>query len=617
MTAQKASTAARIAGWSAVLAAVLLTGAVILHLAGRRERPVRPADDRALAASGPVDRKEKVRHREYLEGRTSVEVLADRYFLGPDGLRHLEGGVEVTEYNPAGAVISRISADEILYDEGRRFFRISGRAKISVEDVVLEGRYFEYDQAGGVFRTGQGGAFSSERMSGEAAGISYARGPEEVLLSGGFRVAVGAGDPGTVWPVLTGESLRFLRVPGRGEAGGKVRFAHGRIEGTAESMTFALDDEGRSFRSMDLGGKPSLALDGTAGGVAGGLTLRADAISASFSADAGRIETLEARGEAGLTLVSPAGGKVLLTAGRAQVRLDGAGEVLRWAASEGFRMDYAGGPERDWTLEGGGVEGDGGLRSLRAEAGPGREAALESGRFRVAAAALELADEGSDVKAEGGLAGHFKPRPDAPLGFFSSEAPILVSARRMERRGSSGQARFEGTARIWQGDRRIEAEDLSVDEGTGEIRAQGRAEARFPYGPGSGADGETIEAGGEAMSYSPPDRFLVLRGKGFVRMRGAALAAEEITGVLGEGGQGLETLTARTGVVVSRDRYEGRGGEARYEAAADRIEVGGNPVLVDRDGRVSRGSKLTFDLSDGRIRLENEGQGRSTTVIKS
>jgi lipopolysaccharide export system protein LptA len=617
MTAQKASPAARLAGWAAVLAAVLLTGAVILHLAGRRERPARPADDRALAASGPVDRKETVRHREYLEGRTSAEVLADRYFLGPDGLRHLEGGVEVTEYGPDGAVISRISADEILYDKDRSFFRISGRARISVEDVVLEGPHFEYDQAGGVFRTGPGGAFSSERMSGTAAGISYSRGPEEVLLSGGFRVVVGAGDPGPGVSRLTGEHLRFLRVPGRGEAAGKVRFAHGRVVGAAESLTFALDAGGRSFRSMDLEGKPSMTLDGTAEGGDGGLTLQADAISASFSADDGRIETLDARGEAGLSLVSRAGRRALLTAGRAEIRLDGAGEVQRWAASEGFRMDYAGGPERDWTLEGADVEGDGGLRSLRAEAGAGREAALESGRFRVAAAALELADEGDDVKAEGGLEGHFKPRSDAPVGFFSSEAPVLVSARRMERSGSSGRTRFEGTARIWQGDRRIEAEDLSVDEGTGEVRAEGKAEARFPHGPGSGEDGGTVEAGGEAISYSPPDRLLVLRGKGYVRMRGAALAAEEIAGLLGEGGQGLETLTARTGVVVSRDRYEGRGGEARYEAAADRIELVGSPVLVDRDGRVSRGSKLTFDLADDRIRLENEGQGRSTTVIKS
>ncbi len=617
MTAQKASPAARLAGWAAVLAAVFLTGAVILHLAGRRERPARAEDVGAPAPSGPVDRKENVRHREYLAGRTSAEVVADRYVLGPDGLRHLEGAVEVTDYGPDGAVISRISADEILYDENRSFFRISGRARISVDDIVLQGPRFEYDQAGGVFRTGQRGIFHSERMSGEAGGLSYARGTEEALLTGGFRVSIGAGDPAAEGPVLAGESLRYLRSLMRGEAGGRVRFVDGRIEAAAEALAFALDEEGRAFRAMDLDGKPSITLTGPPGDAAGSLTLRSDAISASFSPDAGIVETLDARGGAGLSLESPAGWRVLLTAGRIKVFLDEAGEVRRWAASGGFRMEYAGGPERDWTLEGADAEGDGGLRSLRASAGSGGEVALESDRFRVAAPVLDLEDEGRIVRAEGGFKGQWQARADAPLGFFSSEEPLLVSAGRMERSESSGQSRFEGTVRIRQADRSIESEDLRVDEVTGEIQARGRSEARFPHGPGRGADGETVEAGGETLSYSPPDRLLVLRGKGTVRVRGAALAAEEIDGLLGESGRGLEMLTARTGVVVSWDRYEGRGGEARYDAAADRIEIGGNPVLVDRDGRVSRGSKLTFDLGDDRIRLENEGHGRSTTVIKS
>jgi lipopolysaccharide export system protein LptA len=100
-------------------------------------------------------------------------------------------------------------------------------------------------------------------------------------------------------------------------------------------------------------------------------------------------------------------------------------------------------------------------------------------------------------------------------------------------------------------------------------------------------------------------------------MPGARLGAETIDAVLGREEKGADTFTALTSVVVSKGRYEGRGDRAFYEARADRITLTGRPVLVDKEGGSSRGDKLTFDLGDGKIRIENEGQGRSTTVVKS
>jgi len=616
MTGQKASPAARFVGGAAALTAVLLAGAVIFHLAARRERAPRPPVEQPPLEEGPVDRKERILHREFLDGRAAAEVRAERYFQGPDGRRHLEGGVEVKDYAPDGTVLSLIAAEAIVYDRDLSRFELSGRVAVTLEDLVLEGGYFEYDKERGVFETRRGGVFSSAGMSGEAAAITHDRSRGEVLLSGGFRIVIEAPGPSGERSVLTGGTLRFLRRGGRGEAAGGVRFARGPVIGTSENLSFTVEEGERAFDSMTFSGKAGVLLAGPSWDLSGRRALEADDVAVTFLPAGGGVEAVEARGNARLSQASAAGGDARLSADEVRLSLDGEEDVRRWSASGGFRLELEGQAGQSRTVEGERASGDGGMSALAAESGPGRAAVLDSERLRVEAAALRF--EGRDFDASGGVKCLFKPRPEGSgPGFFSGQSPFHVSARAMERREEADSVRFEGDVRAWQDARRIAAERLDMDEGTGEVRARGGVTASFPGPSRNGAAGEPVEAGGEDMRYVPEDRALSFRSKGYVRMPGAGLTAGEVCAIVEEEGGGLETLTAKTDVVVSRGRYEGRGRQASYDAAADRIVLVGNPVLVDREGRASRGSKLTFDLGDGKIRLENEGQGRSVTVIKS
>lgn len=618
MTVQKASPAARFVGWAAALTAALLVVFVVLHLAGRRERLARPAADKPALADGPVDSKEKVWHREYLGGRLAAEIRTDRYFQGPDGRRHLEGRVEVTDFGPDGAVLSTIAADSIAYDGALSRFEISGRVKVAIEDMILQGSYFEYDKERGVFETRRGGFFSSAGMAGEAAAVSYEGGREEAFLSGGFRIVIGSDEPAAERSVLTGDALRFLRRSGSGQAAGPARFVHGPVEGTAESLSFALAPGELSFGSVAFSGSAKILLAGNDGNISERRALEADEVDILFSSGAGRVERVEARGNCRLSLVPEGGGRALLSAAAAVMGLGVKGEVLSWSASGGFRLELGDQAGRARTVEGERASGDGGMRSLAAAPGAGQAVVLDSERLRIEAASLDLKNGGGDFAASGGVRCQIKPDEEAATpGFFSRESPIFISAGSMERRGDSGGSRFKVSVRAWQGARRVAAEALDVDERAGSIQARGRVEVALPGPLKKGVLGDPVEAGGEEMGFSPGDRSLRFRGNSFIRMPGARLAAEEIVASLGEGGLQLERLTAKTGIVVSRGRYEGRGQEARYDAASDTIELVGRPVLFDQEGRASRGSKLTFDLSDGRIRLENEGKGRSITIVKS
>jgi lipopolysaccharide export system protein LptA len=614
MSAQKASAPVRFAGLAVAAILVVLAAAVGIHLlrerGGPRPEAVKlPPDDRV------VDLKEQVRHEEYRDGKLRMGVRGANFFLGPDGRNHLKGSVEITDYGPAGEVVSRITADEVVYDTGAVHFGITGRVRVEAGDVVLEGDSFDYDKDNGLFRTASGGAFSSKKMAGTAAEVSYSEGADEVRLAGGFRAEFAAAGRDAEKAVLSGDSFLYLRRERRGRAEGRADFAGSRWRGTARILTFdAAEDEG-SFKSVAFDGAAAVELAGdpSRGGVA------ADWIGLSFVPGTSQLSSVQARGKTRLSLSLPEASGSIVRASEALLMFRADGELDRWSASGGFRAELDGHADESRVLEGESVAFDASTRVLRASGKPGRPAAAALPRARVEAASIVVGSAAAgDLEASGGVKCLLKPGEEGrAAGFFSAAKPIFVSSASLVFRGGTKVFSFAGEVQAWQDGEFLLAGELDLFEATGEMRGRGGVAA----GMTQAAAGETpvrrIEVGGEDMSSSAAGRVLSFRKKSYVQMPGARLGAEAIDAVLGREGRGVDTLTAVTSVVVSKGRYEGRGDRAFYEAGADRITLTGRPVLVDKEGGSTRGNKLTFDLGDDKISVENEGQGRSTTVIKS
>jgi lipopolysaccharide export system protein LptA len=646
MSAQKASAPVRFAGLAVAAVLVVLAAAVGIHLlrerGGPRPEAVKPPPDDRV-----VDLKEQIRHEEYRDGKLRAAIRGDRFFLGPDGLNHLEGAVDVTDYGPAGEILSLITADKIAYDKSAVLFALSGRVRVEAGGVVLEGDSFDYDKDRGLFRTASGGAFSSKRMAGTAAEVSYSEGADEVRLAGGFRAEFAAAGRDGEKAILSGDSFLYLRRERRGRAEGRADFAGSRWRGTARILTFdAAEDEGsfisvafdgaaavkgRAFAAeVDRGSPPApvlpgpglgspapaavkLAGDPDRGGVA------ADWIGLSFVPGTSQLSSVQARGKARLSLSLPEASGSIVRASEALLMFRADGELDRWSASGGFRAELDGHADESRVLEGESVAFDASTRVLRASGKPGRPAAAALPRARVEAASIVVGSAATgDLEASGGVKCLLKPGEEGlAAGFFSAAKPIFVSSASLVFRDETKVFSFAGEVQAWQDGEFLLAGELDLFEATGEMRGRGGVVA----GMSQAAAGETpvrrIEVGGEDMSSSGAGRVLSFRKKSYVQMPGARLGAEAIDAFLGREGRGVDTLTALTSVVVSKGRYEGRGDRAFYEAGADRITLTGRPVLVDKEGGSSRGDKLTFELGDGKIRVENEGQRRSTTVVKS
>jgi lipopolysaccharide export system protein LptA len=622
MSAQKASAPVRFAGLAAIAILAVVAGAVAVHLAVRRGASP-PAAVKPPPEGRVVDLKEQVRHQEFKEGRVVADVRGASFFRGPDGRNHLKGSVEVVSFGPAGEVLSRLTADEVVYEADTLCFALSGRVRVEAGGAVLEGGSFDYDRSAGLFSTKSGGTFSAKTLTGIAAEIAYAEGPDEVRLAGGFRGEIGATGRAGGPVALAGDSFVYRRRERRGRVEGRAEYRDGRLRGEANSLSFAATEDEGALGSALFDGEARVVLaedqrEGRRGG-----TVRADRVEATFSRGSGLLSSAQATGAVAFVLGSASRPEAIVRSGTVALGFDAAGGPGDWAASGGVRVELenAGGGNASVggrVLEGDSAAFDAETWILSVDGSEGRPATADSPEARIEAASIAAGPAEGDLEAGGGVKCLIKPgEARRPTGFFSNAEAVSVSCDKLVFRGGDGPATFLGNVQSWQGQESLLAGELELSGASGGMRADGKVAATLVLPSTADSPERRVELGGETMTFAVADRTLSFAGRAYVKLPGARLEAASVSAALGREGKAVETLAARTDVVLTKGRYEGRAGAAVYQAGPDRVTLTGRPVLFDPKGGSAKGSKLTFDLADDKILIENEGQGRSTTVVKS
>lgn len=617
MSAQRASGPARLAAFAAAAVLVVLAAVLAVRLAGRRE-PAPPSGPAGPPPEGrTVDLKERVRHEEYEAGRLVAEVRGDAFFLGPDGRNRLQGSVEVVSFGPAGETASRLTADEVVYEKGTLVFTVGGRVRVEAGGIVLEGDRFVYDKTAGTFGTSEEARFASKTMSGRAKSLAYSESAGEIRLGGGFEAVLaapgGAGEP----VVLSGDSLTYRSEDRRGRIEGRAAYSDGRTRGASSSLSFTAAGDEASLGSALFEGQARIALAGPDRNVREGGSIAADRIGVSFGR--GLPMSVEAEGSVVLDLRSPAGPSIGVRAESAKFSAGPDGAPGDWAASGGVTAEI--GPDVDGGLttvmcDSAAFTAATGI--LRADGRADRPAVADPPGMRIEAPSLAAGPAAGDLAASGGVRCVLKAGAGGrTAGFFSAGEDAFVTADRLVRTGGTGSVAFSGAVRAWQGEESVHAGELEISGGGEELRAGGAVSAALVLPAAAAGPERRVEIGGAEMAFSAAGRTLTFEGRSDVRLSGARLAARSISAVLAPGARTVVSLSARTDVVLSKGRYEGRGAAAAYDASSDRLVLTGKPVLTDGKGAAARGDKLTFDLADDKISLENEGQGRTTTVVKS
>ena len=610
MSAQRASAPARFAVVLSAIVLVAVAAAVAVRLAGRREAPAAPA-----AAPPPEDRvvdlKERVRHEEYEAGRLVAEIRGDTFALGPDGRNRLTGSVEVAFFGRDGRTVSRLTCGEIAYAPGTQRFAARGAVRVEAADVVLEGDSFEYDKPAGLFETAKGGRFASPTLTGSAPEIAYAESTDEVRLGGGFRIELAANGGALI---LSGRSLRYSRREREIRMEGGASIEGEGFRAAAEMITFIASADEAGFDSAVLEGGPKFGLGGKTA-LEGSGELGAERMELMFSQGPDALN-VKASGHAGLTFRPEAGGTMAVSAPSARIGFIRPEGPWTGEAKGGVRAELAeaGGAIR--TIEGDTAVFDGG--SVRVYGVAGREAVADSAEARLEADEISARPASRRFFAKGGVTGVLKAGDGSPrTGFFARGEDVVFACKWLQPEPDADAYLLRGSVIVSQGSSSVRGNEIELAGDAGRMSGGGGVAITLTEAGPDGSPPRTVEIGGQEMAYRPDTRTLKLTGQASVRLSEARLEAGRVTAVLARDGRTVETLEAGPGVVVSKGAYTGRAEAASYDPATGLLVLTGKPVLTDGKGGSARGAKLTFDLADDRILIENEGPGRSTIIVKS
>jgi len=238
---------------------------------------------------------------------------------------------------------------------------------------------------------------------------------------------------------------------------------------------------------------------------------------------------------------------------------------------------------------------------------------------RTTARTIELDERGGALNAEGSVLTTYRPSAGDQPGFGTDE-PVNISAERLQAEQNSGRARYQGQARLWQGQSRLAADTLDLHRNPKRLVAEGNVSGVFvdsqkPVEPRK--QRQTVTVASDRFTFTEADRRGLFEGKVKARDGFGDLSAPELEVFFTRtetGGSELRRALARGGVVIEQGTSRALGEQAEYSAAAQTVTMwGGEPRIIDPSSGSTAGDRLTLFLPDGTIRVDSAEGTRTVT----
>jgi LPS export ABC transporter protein LptC len=412
-----------------------------------------------------------------------------------------------------------------------------------------------------------------------------------------------------------------------------------------------------------------LAPDGSISRVAGRNGVRLD-LDGGPDAPARRVtaQWLDGTGESGQGLTAAqfrdnveyreeaSGGRAARVARSQRLQIGLAGNAVQSAVFTG-RVTFS---EQVLQASGGEATYAPGNGTLRLVGGAERNAPrVADDQVSVEAEAIDVTLESRAMNASGGVRTTLKPRPadngpagaarsGAPAasagseeqrklpGLLKQEQPVNVGAMTFAYGGAAGTAVYTGNAALLQGDTAIRADEITIDQGKGNLAAIGNARSTFALDTG------TFVGNSHAITYLDADRTVTYTAPmpappapGSAPRAAAAttppvvtmparlsgpqgdLRAERIQIVLAAAGGKAERLEAYNAVDLNVDKRKATGARLTYFSADDRYLMTGTataPVKVVDNCRQTIGKTLIFFKTVDRMIVDGNEEIRTQTT---
>ena len=613
-----------------VFSIVLL--AIAVSFLTRSKRQVKVPEIARSLEERKIDKKERVEIRGMKRDEESLEVLADRHYIGEDNLYHLEGNVKISFFKRSEGEDVIFKGEEIIHNEERSYFWLRGKAIVEFKDLVVESSVLEYDAKKNVFRSDESVRFFSDSISGSAQKCDYFLREKKAELRGNVRLEIQSGQETSAPLEIGTEYFEYYVGKGRGKAEREVDLKHGKSRATSGLMEFGLSASREQIKTLFLKESVKISLvdefekidpfsDQTALALHGDICLmEAGEILIKGFVDLPQVQRLEAAGNCSFRFISKTGSFTQIEGEEISFDLTKQGNLKNLAVEDKARIT-----EEDMEneslryIDGQRVQIQGDKNILIVEGMEASKARVRSKDSEIAAQEIRLFLDNNEMEADKGTKVIIYPKEKSQktVGFFSAENPVFITATDMRYSAENKRFQFVGEAKLWQMKETIKAREMSFNVETGAFQASGSVESVLPYRPRGKEEEENVRIESSAMEYDPEKNLLVYSEKVKLKARDAVMTAKFLTIALERDSGNMMNIVARNDVVVVQKTYEGRGEEANFDVGEEIITIIGNPVLIDQDKGRTEGGKLTFYMADGRIVVENKDRERSVTVIKS
>ena len=252
-------------------------------------------------------------------------------------------------------------------------------------------------------------------------------------------------------------------------------------------------------------------------------------------------------------------------------------------------------------------------------------------QIQVDARSIDVKLEGPIVTAVGSAKSVIQPqKPDAPHdqssdvripSLLKQDQPVSVTAERLDYDGNKSEAKYTGSAQLWQGETVIKAPTIVIDSKNGNLDASGTVgTVTALQQQGKTGAVETVRSIATATSfkYDDKDRRATYTGDAHLNGPEGDMTAKRIELYLKESGDELDRVEAYDKVVLQSESSKTTGARLTYFDTDGRYVVRGTPVkTVDSCGRETTGRTLTFFRATDRIIVDGNEQIRTRTKGKS
>ncbi|HHQ48409.1 MAG TPA: hypothetical protein ENK19_05940 [Acidobacteria bacterium] len=246
-------------------------------------------------------------------------------------------------------------------------------------------------------------------------------------------------------------------------------------------------------------------------------------------------------------------------------------------------------------------------------------ATVRTGDFQASAQRVEGLHADGIVRAEGEVQGVVKKGLLLGRGgTSSSEGPIRFACDHLEAQEKGRKAVLRGAARVWQGDRLLLADEITMSKGGDRLEASGSVRMTVvanQFNPDAPKGKEALVVA-QSLVYDRSSGVIEIKGNVRYSDPLYLMSCSSLVAHLGENNR-AETIDA-SGAVDIQDLAEGRhmqGEKAHYTTETHLLKMSGKPVrLLDSKNNLITGTSLTWDRAAGTVSVSG-GEGAPTETI--